>query len=457
MTAETPRRSAKSGRALPLAPGPRYATPFSFLKRLRADSLGFLTSLWREYGDIVCIRMGPLRSYLVVRPEFVRHVMVESHRRYEKGNLFAKLAVVGGNGLLFSEGETWQQQRRWVGPAFVRSKVEGVVPVMGRVMNERLERWEREAASDSTDWMSEMSQLALDMVCRAMFGATPPGASFHQHIDEALTHANYLLNNYVTPPFWVPTRRNRAARRMLAGLHGSILEMVAEARARKSGDADLLGLLLNARNEVTGEPVTDPELLEQMITLLVAGHETTAMTLCWAFHLLHQNPEALERLTSEADRVLSDAPLTAATVARLEFSERVTKESLRLYPPVWAIPRQAQVEDEIGGYRVPRKCMVTMSPWITHRHPDLWENPESFDPDRFLPERSEGRPRHAFFPFGAGGRSCVGEHFAMLEATLALAMTVRRFEVSVLPEPIEPDPILTLRPRFGMRVRLRPR
>ncbi len=442
--------------SLPLAPGPRYLTPFPFLRRLRADSLGYLTALWKEYGDVVCMRMGPLRSYLVSRPEHVRHVLVGNHRNYAKGDLFAKLKAVAGDGLLFSEGEAWRQQRRWVAPAFQRTQVQGVVPVMGRVMRERLDQWARErAGGDAFDWVPEMSRLALDMVCRAMFGSETPGVDFHRRVDEALAYANHLVMHFATPPYWVPTRRNRAARVTMAAIHETILGMIASARERRGEGADLLRLLMEARDEETGARMGERELLDQMMTLLVAGHETTAMVLSWAIHLLGQDPEATARLRAEADAVLGDDVPTAAEVARLAFALNVVKESMRLYPPVWALPRQAVEADEIGGYRVPRQTMVTMSPWILHRHPEFWDAPERFDPDRFLPERAAERPRHAYFPFGAGGRSCVGEDFALLEATLVLAMTLQRFDVRpVADQTVEPDPLLTLRPRAGIRVRM---
>jgi cytochrome P450 len=443
-------------RSLGLAPGPRHATPFPFLRELRADSIGYLVSLWREYGDVVCIRMGPLRSYLVARPEHVRHVFVSHHRNYEKGDLFAKLKAVGGNGLLFSEGEAWRRQRRLVAPAFQRSHIQGVVPVMGRVIGKRIEHLvEAHGGGDDFDVLPEMSGLALDVVCQAMFGSDPPGISFHRRIDEALAHANYLLSHYVTAPFWVPTRRNRAARAMLDAIHASILRMVDAARTRSGEGSDLLRLLLEAKDPETGAGMSETELLAQMLTLLVAGHETTAMALCWSFHLLGQHPEWKDE---EADSVLSDDDPSAADAERLELSLRVVRESMRLYPPVWAVPRQALVQDELGGYRVPRRSMVTISPWILHRHPEFWDDPERFDPDRFLPERSDARPRHAYIPFGAGGRSCVGEDFALLEATLALSMALRRFDVLPAPgHPVVPNPILTLRPRDGLRVRLEPR
>lgn len=446
----------------PLPPGPRYATPFSFLRELRADTLGYLEGLQRDYGDVVCLRLGPvLRSCLLVRPEGVRRVLVENHRNYWKGRLFGKLKRVSGEGLLFSEGEAWRRQRRLVAPAFQRSHVQSLVPAMGAVVEEMLERWERERADGRPfDLLPEMSQLALDVVCRALFGGRRlgPEVRFHETVNEAIGYANHLLNTFLPAPLWVPTRRNRRARRTQADIHAVIDDLIRQARERRSEGFDLLRLLMEARDEESGEPMSEAALRDQMVTFLIAGHETTAVALTWAVHLLGSAPEEAEALRAEADAVLGTGPASAEAVARLERTRRVLKESLRLYPPAWAIARQAHADDEVCGYRIPRGSNVTLSPWLLHRHPGLWEAPERFDPDRFRPERAAGRPRGAYFPFGAGGRRCVGEDFATLEATLVLASLLRRFRVEPVPgEHVEPDPILTLRPRSGLRVTVAPR
>lgn len=451
-------RARASARSLPLPPGPRYVSPFSFLRELRADSLGFLERMQREYGDLVCMRIGILRSCILARPEHVRRVLIENHRNYWKGRLFGKLKGVAGDGLLFSEGEAWRRQRRMAAPAFQRSRVEGLVPRMAAVTNELLERWDRErAGGEDFDLLPEMSNLALDIVCRAMVGGEMPltEREFHEIMDESIAYANHLINTFVPAPLWVPTARNRRMRRTLGQIDAVILELVRRARAGEMDEADLLGTLVEARDEENGSRLSDRELRDQMVTFLFAGHETTAVALTWAFHLLGRHPEVEAALRREADHVLSDAAPTIAEVARLEHTRRAMQETLRLYPPIWATARQAYEDDEIGGFRIPKGANVTISPWLIHRHPELWQEPERFDPDRFLPERAEERPRLAYLPFLAGGRRCIGEDFALLEATAVLAMILRRFEVRPVPGPqVKPDPILTLRPKDGLRVTL---
>lgn len=425
----------------------------------RPGALGTFEHLQRDYGDVVGLRMGPLRSCLLVRPEAVRHVLVTNHRNYWKGRIFGKLKRVAGEGLLFSEGETWQRHRRLVAPAFQRSHVQSLVPPMAAVVDERLEAWERERLGGRPfDLLPEMSQLALDVVCRALFGGKRlgPEVRFHETVNEAIAYSNHLLNTFLPAPLWVPTRLNRRARRTLGALHDVIDDLIRQADERRPEGFDLLRVLLETRDEETGEPMSREALRDQMMTLLIAGHETTAVALTWTVHLLGNAPEAAERARREAEAVLGGEPATADAVARLDYTRRVVMESLRLYPPAWATARQAHADDELCGYRIPRGANVTLSPWLMHRHPGYWEAPDRFDPDRFLPERSESRPRGAYFPFGAGGRRCVGEDFAMLEATLALASILRRFDLRPLPDhPVEPDPILTLRPRHGLKVTLR--
>jgi cytochrome P450 len=217
-------------------------------------------------------------------------------------------------------------------------------------------------------------------------------------------------------------------------------------------------MMLGARDEETGEQMSEPQILDEMRNFLIAGHETTAVTLTWTFHLLGQHPEIRERLEKEVDRVLGGRLPGPHDLPQLALARRVIDESLRLYPPAWATGRQALADDEVDGYRIPRKANVTLSPWITHRHPAFWDAPERFDPDRFLPERCRDRHRFAYIPFGAGGRRCVGEDFALQEACFVLAAIVQRYELRpVTGHPIELHPIFTLRPRHGVRVTLHPR
>ena len=455
-TKTSPRRSR-----LPLPPGPRFWTPFGFMAEMRRGALPFLERLQREYGDIVCIHAGPFKTFLLLRPDYVKHVLIDNHKNYWKGVLFQKLSRFGGNGLLFSDGEHWKRQRRLATPAFQKKSLEAMSAMMVDATQDLLKRWEERSDVDAPfDVAPEMSKLALDIVCRAMFGTDilDRADAFQRSVNEALAFVNHLINTFFPLPMWVPTRRNRHAQKV----RGEIEEVIGQIiRARRSsGDRrdDLLSMLLSARDEETGEGMTDQELLDEMGTFINAGHETTGIALAWTFYLLGHNRPAFDQLRQEVEYVLEGRSPTFEDVPRLDFTRRVFQESLRLFPPAWATARQAYADDEIDGFRIPRNATITVSPWITQRHPDFWEDPERFDPDRFLPERCEGRPPLAYFPFGAGGRRCIGEGFALLEATLVLATLVQRVDVEAVPGHVPvPDPIFTLRPGGGVMVTARPR
>jgi cytochrome P450 len=444
-----------------LAPGPRYWTPFGFLRDMSPDILGFLERAHREYGDVVCMRPGPLKSYLLARPEHAKHVLVDNHKSYRKGIVFQNLRRVAGQGLILSEGELWKRQRRLVGPSFHRRRLAEMSPLMVDAIQDLVTRWEAErAGGEPFDVLPEMSKLALDVVCRAMFGTDmlDRAESFHAHVQEALEYSNYLINTFLVPPIWVPTRRNRRGRRTRNWIDGVIRDMIRSRSDSASEGGDLLSTMLAARDEETGEPMSESLLLDEMRTFLIAGHETTAVALAWTFYLLGRHPEAAERLQAEVDAALGASPPGFEDLPRLGYARRVIDESMRLYPPALATNRQALEDDEVDGWLIPRRANVTISIWVTHRHPEFWDEPRRFDPDRFLPERAEQRPRLAYLPFGAGPRRCIGEDFALTEATLALASISQRFRVERGSEcGVEPKPLLTLRPAEPILVRIHPR
>jgi cytochrome P450 len=259
-------------------------------------------------------------------------------------------------------------------------------------------------------------------------------------------------------PMWVPTRANRAARATIATMDEIVHKIID--RRRRGGDGaaastDLLGMLIEARDEETEAAMDDRQLRDEVITFLVAGHETTAVTLSWTWHLLASHPEVEARLFAEVDEVLGGRTPALGDLENLGYTKRVVQEAMRLYPPAWALSRQSYQEDQIRDRRVPANCIVTISPYLTHRHPQYWPDPERFDPERFSPEASAGRPEYAYFPFGGGPRRCIGSQFAMMEAQLILAMTAQRFRLVAVPgHRVEKDPILTLRPKPGVLMHL---
>jgi cytochrome P450 len=266
------------------------------------------------------------------------------------------------------------------------------------------------------------------------------------------------MNHFITPPIVIPTPANRRGGKAIAKLDRIVTRIIDNRRRSGEERNDLLAMLLAARDAETNAAMDDRQLRDEMVTFLVAGHETTAVALSWTWYLLSQNPDAERRLHAEVDEVLGDRLPTVDDLKDLPYTRMVLEESMRLYPPVWATSREPYEDDEVGGVRLPAGTTVTLSQYVTHRDPAFWPEPERFDPERFNPERSAERPEYAYFPFGGGPRRCVGQQFAMMEGQIALAMISRRLRLRLVPgHPVEPDPILTLRPRHGVAVTLQSR
>jgi cytochrome P450 len=445
------------------ASGPRFPTPFGMLAVLRRDPLGFLVDCHRTHGDVVRVsfRYVSWRTFVLAHPRDIRHVLQENHRNYWKGIIFAKLKRIGGQGLVFSDGDLWRRQRQLVQPAFHRERIAAMAGMMADATAAMLDRWRAPAAAHQPfDVAAEMSRLTLEIVATALFG-TSLGADedeFRHAVSGGLAYANHLVNHFFAPPLIVPTAVNRRGRRAIRGLDRIVWKIIAERRQDGRDRGDLLSMLIHARDADTHETMTDRQLRDEAVTFLVAGHETTAVALAWTWHLLAQHPHVEQRLHAEVDTVLDGRAPTLADLGELRYTRMVIEESMRLYPPVWATSRQAYAPDVIGGQAIRADETVTVSPYLTHRHPAFWERPEVFDPERFTPERSADRPEYAYFPFGGGPRRCIGNQFALMEAQIILAMTARRFRLQSAPgHVVEPDPILTLRPRHGVKMTLHPR
>jgi cytochrome P450 len=443
------------------ASGPRFRTPFGFLAVMRHDPLGFLMECARRYGDVVEMQFPPWRGFLLTHPDGVKHVLQENHHNYWKGIVFAKLKRVAGEGLVFSDGELWRRQRQLIQPAFHRERITAMAEMMVETTTGMLDRWRSQAAAgQGLDVASEMSSLTLEIVSKALFGTDlgADQAAFTDAVTAGLAYANHLVNHMLALPMAIPTAANRRGRRAIAALDRIVWKIIAQRRREPCDRGDLLAMLLTASDAETNEPMDDKQLRDECITFLIAGHETTAVALSWAWHLLSTHPSTERRLHAEVDEVLGDRLPTLRDLAGLPYVRMVLEESMRLYPPVWATNRQAYADDEIAGHRIPANSTVTVSPYVTHRNPVFWEEAEVFDPERFTPERSAARPEWAYFPFGGGPRGCVGRQFAMLEGQLVLAMVAQRFRLRNVPgHPIEAHPILTLRPRYGVRMTLHPR
>jgi cytochrome P450 len=443
------------------APGPRGLPLLGHVVPFRRDVLGLLTGSRERFGDVVRFRLGPMVLHLAAHPDAVRHVLQERMEIYDKETRSsAKIRGLTGLGLLTVSGDLWRRQRRLIQPGFRPTAVTGFLERMTAAAAEMLERWEVSAREGRPlDLASEMMRLTYTIAGRTLFGTDVSGdaAVVEDAMAVLLGHTWRRLERIVDPPGWLPTPGNRRFRKALAAIDGVVYRILAERRARgeEAWPDDLLTVLLRQRDEETGRGMTDGQLRDEAVTLLLAGHETTANALAWTFHLLSRHPETLERLRAEAVETLGDRAPGPGDLQALPFTEQVLRESMRLYPPIWALERRAVAEDELGGYRIPRGSTVILSPWVTHRHPAFWEDPERFDPGRFSEEGSAGRPPLAYIPFGAGPRFCVGGHFAMVEMLVVTAMVARRWRLRPVEGwPVVPEPGITLRPAGGVWVRL---
>jgi cytochrome P450 len=442
-------------------PGPPVTAVLRVLRGLGREPLSFLEAMHAQYGDVVRLPLVVWNVYLLRHPEHVKHVLQDHHSGYDKDNFdYRMLKPILGEGLLTANGEHWLRQRRLMQPAFHRERIAGFAQLMVERTQALLERW-REAAGRSEPLCirDEMTRLTADIVTRALFGVEIAGEA--QAVAESFTVLNRSVVAQFEHPFLallpLPTLSG-GVRRAARTLDRVVRGIIKRRRAAVTDTADLLSLLLQARDEESAGGMTEQQLRDEVMTLLLAGHETTANALSWTWYLLGRAPQAAERVAAELDEVLGDRDPTADDLPRLACTRRTIEESLRLYPPAWIVSRAACEEDEIGGFRIPRRSIVALSPWITHRDPRFWDDPERFDPDRFLPARVAARPRFAYFPFAGGPRQCIGNGFAMTEATLVLATIARRYRLEpVSDQPVEPDPLVTLRPHSGLSMIPRPR
>ena len=450
--------SATTSRGHPAdgTPGPRGNPVLGSMRDFQRDKLGFIRGLTR-YGDVARYRTAHQTWYQINHPEGVRRVLQENNRNYGTGSLtlnFFKPVV--GEGLLTSEGALWLRQRRLIQPIFHRRSVAAFGALMTGETLAMLERWRPALeAGEPLDVPAKMSHLTLDVVT---------GALFHAHVGEEPEVIGRAINTLVEdlgyrfevpfyPPHRVPTPRNRRFRAAMRTVDRAVYAIIAERRRDGGDEEDLLALLMGTRDEETGEAMGDKQLRDEVMTLFLAGHETTANALSWALYLISTHPLVERRLREELDEVLgADRRVpTIRDLPDLTYTKMVVDETLRLYPPAWITNRQSVAEDEILGHRIPAGSFVTLSPYVLHRHPRYWDQPDDFDPERFAPGRGDGRPRFAYFPFGGGPRQCTGQSMALGEAQLVLATVLGRCRLRPISDgPVEAEALATLRPRGGL-------
>jgi cytochrome P450 len=420
---------------------------------MQRDPLGFLLRM-QKAGEVVRFRFLFSPAYLISHPESIKYVLQEQARNYNKDLITYKMfQPMLGQGLLINDGPSWLHQRRLMQPAFHRKRLTTYGTLMTDATVAMLERWQ--ACSQRgmpLNMAEEMMRLTLRIVGQALFSLDLSQET--STIGSAVTTLLKLLGDYVFrpfPPLGVPTPRNRRLQQAIHTLDQVVYRMIAEHRTREPEWRDLLSMLLSAQDEETGQGMNDRQVRDEVMTLLLAGHETTANTLTWTWYLLSQSPEIERRLHAELNEVLGGRVPGVADLPELKYTRMVLEEALRLYPPAPVLSRKAIADDELQGYPIAANSMILISPYATHRHPTFWEEPEQFDPERFTPERAAARPPYAYFPFGGGPRICIGNHFAMMEAQLILATVAQRYQLRLVPgHPVEPQMVVTLRPRYGL-------
>ena len=433
--------------------GPRGLPFLGSLLAFRADPLGFVARAAHEHGDVVRYTMGGRHVYLLVHPERIKELLVTRQHDFVKGRGLEWAKRFLGEGLLTSEGELHTRQRRLSQPAFHTKRLPGYARAMTEHALDRRQRWKD---GETLDLHAEMMALTLAIAGKTLFDADVEGEA--AEIGASLATLMGQFSRFSLPYGALleklPLRSNREQARARERLDATIYRIIAERRRDSRDRGDLLSMLMAARDEQDGAGMSDKQLRDEAITLFLAGHETTANMLAWTFHCLAQNQAAERRLHEELERALAGRIPELQDLPALAFVERVLAETMRLYPPAWILGRRALREVELGGYRIPKDAYVLASPYATQRDPRFFPDPLRFDPDRFTPEAKAARHKFAYFPFGGGARQCIGEGFAWMEGTLLLAVLAQRFRLRPAPDArVVPQPLITLRPRYGMKMR----
>ena len=454
-------RAYSAGKKLEIGtrlPGPKGTRVMGVMHEFNRDSLGFIERMQREYGDIVWSRFLYVPALFLYHPNEIEYVLTTNARNFRKAmtlrsNFFQRLV---GNGLLTSEGDEWKRERRLSNPAFHRERVATYATTMVDFAKRLIGNWRE---GEARDIHRDMMRLTLEIVVRCLFSSDV--SQDVDHIGDTLAEMvkpfasqatlKWIVNNRLPTPEHI--RFHRLARK----IDNVVYRIIAERRAGGRDEGDLLSMLLAAHDE-DGSGMNDQQLRDEVMTLFLAGHETTALTLAWSWYLLGENPGAETEFHGELDRVLSGRAATFADLARLKFTEKILKESMRLYPPAYGLGREAINDCEIGGYHVPAGTQVFMFQWATHRDSRFFDQPAQFRPERWTPEFESQLHKYAYFPFGAGPRVCIGSSFAMMEMILVLATIGQKFRLQLNRDhSVEVYPGMSLRPKHGVQVKVHAR
>lgn len=420
------------------------------LKEYVNQPLDFLLKKWKAEGDIFKFRLAHRYLIVISHPDYIKHVMQENHMNYKKSLAYRKLKLLLGNGLFTSEGEYWLKQRRLSQPAFHKERIANYFGTMVSFTNLLMDKWTAESKLGNKIYLhKEMTELTLKIISKTLLGIelSEEGKIVEENLPFALNFMIRRVTSTINYPMSLPLKKHTQFKRAVQALYHSIGGIIKNKRLQQDSGMDLLSTLMAVKDEETGERMSDQQLKDEVLTFFLAGHETSAVAVTWAIYLLMQNPEELAKLKSEIDNVLKDEEFNISHLKRLSYTTQVIKETMRMVSPVWVLGREALADDQLGRFDVKKGQSIIFSPYLVHRHPDYWESPEAFKPERFTPEREAKMHKFAYFPFGGGPRLCIGASFAMMEMQIILSLLIKNFDFT---------PASNEKPGFNFSLTLRP-
>ncbi|MGC2660912.1 MAG: cytochrome P450 [Bryobacteraceae bacterium] len=447
-------------RMLPV-PGPKGIRALGMIPGMMRNPFGYLMATAARHDGLVRLNVGPFHIYLVSHPDYVRRILVENNLNYYKGSIMDGIRMALGNGLFTADGDLWSRQRRLMVPVFHHSHAVRMVATISALATDLIQSWmPRVERGEPVDMLSELVLFNIDLIQRTLFGATI-GATDAQMMFEATQAVFQGMSKRVWAffvPRGIPVPGQKACQRAIKRLDDVVLRLVDQRRRSKEEYQDLLGLLLSARDEETGEGMSDLQLRDEIFTIFLAGYESTATAVSWALFLLSQHPQVDRKMQQEVDDCLDGRIPTMEDIPRLAYTRMVIDEAMRLYPSFPMYFRTSRAPDQLGPYEIPGDASIVISPYATHHSPEYWDEPERFDPERFAPGRLSTDSKRAYYPFGHGKRICIGRDFALTEATTVLSMIAQRFNRRLVPgTKIEPHYAMSLTSRYGVPLLLQAR
>jgi cytochrome P450 len=441
-------------------PGPPGYPLVGVITKLAGNPFHYMVSVARQYGGVARLNIGPARVYLVSDPDHVRHILVNNAANYWKGPILRGVKLIIGDGLFGSDGDLWKRQRRLLSPTFSHQRLRGMVTVMTGVISEHMARWRgRSERGEVVDLLEEMVPININILLKTIFGTSisyGEARKVRMASDVIFNHSEKLVFSFFVP-MSIPRPGHRRFKKALAVVDAIVERVIAERRHNPDDTGDVLSTLLLARDEF-GEAMDDRQIRDEVMSIFMAGYESTAAALAWAWYLLSQYPSVEEKLLAELDDVLAGRTPTFEDLPKLKYTRMVVDETLRLYPPFPTFFRTSYGSDRLGDYYLPPNAAIILSPYATHRNPLYWEELGRFDPERFTPERVAARQKSAYYPFGMGQRLCIGSNLSLMEQQLIIAMVAQQYRRRLMPGYVlEPHYDIALRPRYGVPVLLTPR